>query len=172
VGSIDQDSTIRIVFTNEADSLTKTDRKFLDAQMERTVDYSPKIQMSSVGLTNSEDNSVHTKNDAIILFQGTYDQEKSTGDKFSEDSVFHQFVSQPKTSIEGTALADEDGDYEKQFFNVDLKPKNPLKRSDEKYKIIIQTSIINLEGISLKDRHMLEIGFSINPVTVDSGELI
>jgi len=172
VGSIDQDSTIRIVFTNETDSLTKTDRKFLDAQMERTVDYSAKIQMGSVGLTNSEDNSVHTKNDAIILFQGTYDQEKSTGDKFSEDSVFHQFVSQTRTSTVGSRSANDNGKFEKQYFNIDLKPKNPLKRSDKKYKIIIQTSIINLEGISLKERHMLEIGFSINPVTVDSGELI
>jgi hypothetical protein len=172
LGSIDEESTIRIVFTNETDGLSKTDRDLLNSQMERTIDFSPKVQMSSVVLTNSEDNSAHTKNDSIILFQGTYDQEESTADKFSEDSVFHQFVTQPRTSMIGSSLPDEDGNYEKQYFNIDLKPKKPLKRSNDKYKIIVQTSIINPEGIALRERAILEIGFSINPVTVSSGELV
>ena len=164
--SIDSESTIRIIFTNEADLLTKKDRENIAAQADRSVDFSPTIQLNSVVLSNFDDDSTHTKNDSIILFQGTFDEE------FSADSTFHQFKPQPKTSRDGSSLADEDGDYEKQFFNVDLKPKNPLKRSKNNYKILVQTSIINREGQSLKDRHVLNIGFSINPVTVKSGRLI
>ena len=55
---------------------------------------------------------------------------------------------------------------------MDLKTKNPLSRSGEKYKIIVQTSITNLEGQSIKERKSLDIGFDINPVTVEFGELI
>ena len=55
-----------------------------------------------------------------------------------------------------------------------LKPKNPLKRCTDKnkYKILIQSSIVNQEGQSLKERYKLNIGFSINPVTVDFGGFV
>ena len=74
--------------------------------------------------------------------------------------------------MDGSSLANDNGDFVKQFFNVDLRPKNPLKRSDENYKIVVQTGITNSEGVSLTKRYILEIGFSINPVTVISGELV
>ena len=51
-------------------------------------------------------------------------------------------------------------------------PKNPLKRTKDKYKIVVKSSIINREGQSLKSRYTLETGFSIKPVTVESGRLI
>ena len=174
LGSIDAEGTIRVVFTNAANNLDKTEREMLNKQMEKSVDFSPKIQMGSISLTNSEDASAPTKNDSIVLFQGTYDESKKSSQRFSHDSTFHQFLKQPKTNMVGRSTADEDGDFEKQYFNVDLKPKNPLKRSavDQKYKLVIQTSIINQEGLSLKKRHALEIGFMIKPVTVVFGELI
>jgi hypothetical protein len=173
---LDPEGTIRIVFTNEADGLNKKDRDNVNNQAERSVDFSPRVQMNSIVLSNFDDDSTHTKNDSIILFQGTFGEvEKEDGQtktEFSADSTFHQFKSQPKTSIEGSSIVDEDGNFEKQYFNVDLKPKNPLKRSKENYKILVQTSIINREGISLKTSKHLTIGFSINPVIVESGRLI
>ena len=47
-----------------------------------------------------------------------------------------------------------------------------MPRSGDNYKIIVQTSITSLEGQSIKERKNLDIGFDINPVTVESGELI
>ena len=174
LGSIDEEATIRIVFTNDANLLDNTERELVNGQVERSVDFSPRIQMNSVSLTNSEDNSISTKNDSIILFQGTYNEEESVGNKFSQDASFHQFVTRPKTRIVGKGNADKDGKFEKQYFNVDLKPKNPLKRCTDKnkYKILIQSSIVNQEGQSLKERYKLNIGFSINPVTVDFGGFV
>ena len=131
--------------------------------------FSPKIQTGSLLFTNSP-----TKNDAIVLYQGTFGAvEGEIRSSFSADTTFHQFSQQPKTSMEGDSHADEKtGEFKKQFFNVDLKTKNPLSRSGEKYKIIVQTSITNLEGQSIKERKSLDIGFDINPVTVEFGELI
>ena len=156
-------------FTNDANELKKADRDAINKQMEKTVDYSPKIQMGSLLFTNPPN-----KNDAIALYQGTFEKnEGQIRESFSADTTFHQFTQQPKTSIEGNPQADDKtGVFEKQFFNVDLKTKNPLARSGEKYKVVVQTSITNLEGQSIKERKNLAIGFSINPVTVEFGELV
>ena len=169
LGAIDSEGTIRIIITNEADGLNKKDRDNVHNQAERSVDFSPNIQTNSIVLSNFDDNSAHTKNDSIILFNGTFDDEEDT---FSADSTFHQFKPQPKTSLVGSSSADKDGNFEKQFFNIDLVPKNPLKRTKDKYKIVVKSSIINREGQSLKSRYTLETGFSIKPVTVESGRLI
>ena len=55
---------------------------------------------------------------------------------------------------------------------MDLKSKVPLTRSNEKYKILVQRGITNLEGQSLREKKMLNIGFDIHPVTVEFGELV
>jgi len=173
LGSISPTGTIRIVFTNEADQLDETERGLINQQVDRTIDFSPRIQMGSISLTNSEDASAHTRNDSIVLYQGTVDEDETeTGKEFSQDSVYHQFVSQPKYRMEGKSTSDEDGNFVKQFFNVDLKPKTPLKRSSIPYKIIVKTSIVNSEGQTLKKQYALNLGFFIDPVTVQIGKLI
>ena len=171
LGKINSDGTIRVIFKNEADGLKKTDREMINKQMEKTVDFTPKIQMNSIALTNDDNISVQTKNDSIVLFQGTFDA--SLTDPFSADCSFHQFYSQPRTSLVGGAIADKKtGKYEPQYFNVDLKPRFGLKRSNLKYKVLVKKSVLSNEGISMKEDYVLETGFSINPVTLESGKLV
>ena len=71
-------------------------------------------------------------------------------------------------------LLDDRGVFEKEFFNLDLKTKVPMLRPEGEttYKILVQTSIRNFEGQPIKERKNLNIGFGINPVTVEFGELI
>jgi len=169
LGRIDDDGIIRIKFTNDAYKLDKSARNAINKQMEKTVDFSPKIQMGNFIFANAP-----TENDTVVLYQGTSSLSLvSKAVSFSDDTSFHQFDQQPKTSIEGDAHADEEtGKFKQQFFNVDLKSKVPLTRSNEKYKILVQRGITNLEGQSLREKKMLNIGFDIHPVTVEFGELV
>jgi len=170
LSKLDDDGTIRIKFTNDANELSKADRNAINTQMERTVEFSPKIQMGNLLFSGTP-----TKNDAIALYQGTFGaNEGITRSSFSADTTFYQFSQQPKTSFEASSPADENGIFEKEFFNIDLKTKDPMPRTSTTnlYKVVVQTSIISLEGQSIKERKNLNIGFDINPVTVESGELI
>tara|TARA_B100000809_G_scaffold247976_1_gene277596 strand:+ start:1511 stop:4888 length:3378 start_codon:yes stop_codon:yes gene_type:complete len=170
LAQISDEGTIRIKFTNDANELKKSDRDVINKQMEKSVDFSPKIRIPT--FTNSD--TLTSENDPIVLYHGTYGP-SSTGigrSAFSADATFHQFARQPKTSFEASPPADEKGIFEREFYNVDLKTLKPMTRSGEFYKIIVQTSITNQEGQTLKDRKNLDIGFKINPVTVDFGELI
>jgi hypothetical protein len=138
--------------------------------MERTVEFSPKIQMGNLLFSGTP-----TKNDAIALYRGTFGaNEGIIRSSFSADTTFYQFSQQPKTSFEASPPADENGIFEKEFFNIDLKTKDPMPRTSttDLYKVVVQTSIISLEGQSIKERKNLNIGFDINPVTVEFGELI
>ena len=170
LAKLDDDGTIRIKFTNDANELSKADRKAINTQMERTVEFSPKIQMGNLLFSGTP-----TKNDAIALYRGTFGvNEGIIRSSFSADTTFYQFSQQPKTSFEASSPADENGIFEKEFFNIDLKTKDPMPRTSttDLYKVVVQTSIISLEGQSIKERKNLNIGFDINPVTVESGELI
>jgi len=166
LSKIDDDGTIRIKFTNDAHELKKPARDAINKQMEKTVDFSPKVQMGSLLFT-----AAPTKNDTIALYQGTYGGD-AIRPSFSVDATFYQLSQQPNTSFEASPPADEKGIFEKEYFNVDLKTKDPIPRSGDLYKILVQTSITSLEGQSLRERKNLSIGFDINPVTVESGELI
>ena len=106
-----------------------------------------------------------TKNDSVILFQGTFDE---------PETAYHQFLQQTKTSLEGNSFADDNGKFERQYFNLDLKTKIPLAVNlpVNMYKILVRSSITNFEGQTLREPGLLEIGFSINHVTVEYGELI
>ena len=177
--TIDDDGTIRIVFTNDAHELTKADRDTINKQMEKTVQFFPKIQTGNISLTNNDTDPLpstfSTKNDSIILFQGTYSTsaDLAVRSTFSQDTTFHQFAQQTKTSSTGgSSLADDNGKFFRQYFNIDLSPKIPLPRSNTKYKILVSSGITNHEGQTLKAPKSLEIGFDINPVTVEFGELI
>ena len=55
---------------------------------------------------------------------------------------------------------------------MDLKPRFGLKRSNLKYKVLVKKSVLSNEGISMKEDYVLETGFSINPVTLESGKLV
>jgi hypothetical protein len=170
LAKLDDDGTIRIKFTNDANELNKADRNAINKQMERTVEFSPKIQMGNLLFSGTP-----TKNDAIALYRGTFGaNEGIIRSSFSADTTFYQFSQQPKTSFEASLPADENGIFEKEFFNIDLKTKDPMPRTSttDLYKVVVQTSIISLEGQSIKERKNLNIGFDINPVTVEFGELI
>ncbi len=170
LAKLDDDGTIRIKFTNDANELNKVDRNAINKQMERTVEFSPKIQMGNLLFSGTP-----TKNDAIALYRGTFGaNEGIIRSSFSADTTFYQFSQQPKTSFEASPPADENGIFEKEFFNIDLKTKDPMPRTSttDLYKVVVQTSIISLEGQSIKERKNLNIGFDINPVTVEFGELI
>jgi len=166
LSKIDDDGTIRIKFTNDAHELKKPARDAINKQMEKTVDFSPKVQMGSLLFT-----AAPTKNDTIALYQGTYGGD-AIRPSFSVDATFYQLSQQPNTSFEASPPADEKGIFEKEYFNVDLKTKDPIPRSGDLYKILVQTSITSLEGQTIRERKNLSIGFDINPVTVESGELI
>ncbi len=59
--------------------------------MEKTVQFSPKIQIGNISLTNDDTDPLPltftTKNDSIVLFQGTY---TSTSADFAVRSTFSQ----------------------------------------------------------------------------------
>jgi len=178
--TIDDDGTIRIVFTNDAHELTKTDRDMINKQMEKNVQFSPKMQTGNISLTNDDTDPLPltftTKNDSIVLFQGTYTStsaDLAVRSTFSQETEYHQFSQQPKTSSTGgSPLADDNGKFDRQYFNVDLTTKIPLPRSNTKYKILVRSSITNFEGQTLKEEGLLGIGFDINPVSVEFGELV
>ena len=162
---IEQDGTIRIVFTNDAHTLSDEEKSTVEEQAERTVNFSPRIQTQSVLLTNNE-NYVETINDSIVLFQGTYERSDATGRmEWGADNVYYQFDIQFETSESG-------GNGDKQFFNIDLRPKNPLPRSTSKYKVLVRSTILNEESQSLRDEKLTSIGFDIQPVRVLSGSLV
>ena len=170
LAKIDDDGTIRIIFTNDANELKKSDREAINKQMEKTVNFSPKIQTGGLVFTGDP-----TENDAIVLYQGTFgDIAGKIRPGFSADTSYFQFSQQPTTSLEASPPADDRGVFEKEFFNLDLKTKVPMLRPEGEttYKILVQTSIRNFEGQPIKERKNLNIGFGINPVTVEFGELI
>ena len=100
------------------------------------------------------------------MFQGTYERSDATGRmEWGADNVYYQFDIQFETSESG-------GNGDKQFFNIDLRPKNPLPRSTSKYKVLVRSTILNEESQSLRDEKLTSIGFDIQPVRVLSGSLV
>ena len=164
LGAIDGEGPIRVAFTNDAIRLNADARAAVEEQMEKTIDFSPKVMRNSIIMSNSDEENYKTFTDTVVLFQGTYEGGLGVN-KFSSDTVFHQLDQQFSAELVG-------GEFERQYFYVDLKPKNPLPRSDTKYKMLIKRSIINAEGQTLKESFVLTTGFSINPATVLSGSLI
>jgi len=163
---IEQDGTIRIVFTNDAHTLSEEEIKIVEEQAERSVDFSPRIQTQSVLLTNNE-NYVETIDDSIVLFQGTYERNQDSGRmEWGADNVYYQFDIQFGTSASGG------GEGVQQFFNIDLRPKLPLARSTSKYKVLVRSTILNEESQSLRREKVTSIGFDVQPVRVLSGSLV
>lgn len=184
LGSIDNDGLIRVTFSNKSHELSLTDRNAVEEQMEKTVDFSAKVRISSITLSNSDATDYSTKNDSIVLFQGTLyafdpDQPQSqiggpttpTTLTWGTDNSYHQFDTQFKSELEGGEQI-SDSKFAPSFFHVYLKPKKSLSRSNDKYKMYIKRSIINAEGQTLSDDFQLKIGFSIKPATVLKGSLI
>lgn len=164
LGSIDNSGIIRIVFTNEGHTLTQAEKDAVEEQMERNVEFFPKIEKPSASFSAFGDNdTVNTSGDPIVLFQGNYDPDANADEQFS-DSVFFELEQQPKFSFSG-------GGQDRGFFNIDIKSKIPLPRSNTRYKLLIKQSIVNTEGLPAF-RFLFDVGFTINPIRVESGSLV
>ena len=163
LGSIDATGTIRIVFTNEGHSFTDAEREAIEDQMERGVEFFPKIEKGSATFSSfSENVVVDTSGDSITLFQGEYDPDATVDEQFT-DGVFFE--------LEPAQFSSSGGGGERGFFNIDIKTKDPLPRSEVRYKLAIKPSIVSTEGLP-SFRFVFDVGFSINPVKVASGSLI
>ena len=164
LGSIDTSGTIRIVFTNEGHSLNDAEREAIEDQMERGVEFFPKIEKGSATFSSFGENViVNTSGDSIVLFQGEYDPDKKTDEQFT-DGVFFELENPPTFSSSG-------GGTERGFFNIDIKTKDPLPRSEVRYKLLIKSSILSTEGLPAFS-FLFNLGFTINPIKVASGSLI
>ena len=164
LGSIDTSGTIRIVFTNEGHSLNDAEREAIEDQMERGVEFFPKIEKGSATFSSFSENVVaDTSGDSIVLFQGEYDPDKKTDERFT-DGVFFELETPPEFSSSG-------GGTERGFFNIDIKTKDPLPRSEVRYKLLIKPSILSTEGLPAFS-FLFDVGFTINPIKVASGSLI
>ena len=164
LGSIDTSGTIRIVFTNEGHTFTDAERDAIEDQMERGVEFFPKIEKGSATFSTFSENAVvNTSGDSIVLFQGDYDPTAKVGEQFT-DGVFFELETPPEFSSSG-------GGTERGFFNIDIKTKDPLPRSEVKYKLLIKPSILSTEGLPAFS-FLFNVGFTINPIKVASGSLI
>jgi len=168
------DTTIRIVITNEAHTLTKEERDVFQDIQGREIDFSPTIITSTLNVTNSDD-AIDTSQDVFCLYKG--DSPSNTNCIQLQDAF--------RTSLNVIGTHNENEVHE---FIIDLIPKEqslPASNDNEPtYKLHVIASPMTSERLKLDKRKKREgqpgrddlafnsaVGFKIEKTSILSLEL-